>query len=127
MCVTGASPIARGYLSGATPWGQPWTPTVPLPHRCDGLSAQRMAVLWTFCAPSLCRHVCGELLRNALCDFTLILPTTACHQRNYVETYSRFIRETYQRLARYETFAQRGLPSPKTLGDQLKARRQELR
>ena len=37
------------------------------------------------------------------------------------------IRETYQRLARYETFAKRGLPSPKTLGDQLKARRQELR
>jgi len=36
------------------------------------------------------------------------------------------IRETYQRLARYETFSKRSLPSPKTLGDQLKARRQEL-
>jgi len=36
------------------------------------------------------------------------------------------IRETYQRLARYETFSKRSLPSPKTLGDQLKGRRQEL-
>jgi DNA-binding XRE family transcriptional regulator len=36
------------------------------------------------------------------------------------------IRETYQRLARYETFVQRSLPSPKTLGDLLKGRRQEL-
>jgi hypothetical protein len=56
--------------SGATPRGQPWTPAVTLPHRCDGLSARRMAVLWTFREPSLCRHVHRELLRNALLDFT---------------------------------------------------------
>jgi hypothetical protein len=44
-----------------------------------------------FREPSLCRHVRRELLRNAWLDFTPIIPTTACHQRNYVETYSRFI------------------------------------
>src|SRR5438093_7560971 len=52
-----------------------------------------MGVLWTFREPSLCRHVRRELMRNALRDFTPIIPTTACHQRNYVETYSRFIGE----------------------------------
>jgi len=62
---------------------------VTLPHGCDGLSARRMAVLWTFHEPSLCRRVRRELLRNALLDFTPIIPATACHQRNYVETYSR--------------------------------------
>ena len=59
------------------------------PQGCDGLSARRMTVLWTFCALSLCRHVRRELLRNAWLDFTPIIPATACHQRNYVETYSR--------------------------------------
>src|SRR5215471_8860021 len=33
-----------------------------LPHGRDGLSARRMAVLWTFRAPSLCRHVRRELI-----------------------------------------------------------------
>jgi hypothetical protein len=33
-----------------------------------------------------------ELLRNALLDFTPSIPATACHQRNYVETYSRSIK-----------------------------------
>jgi len=37
-----------------------------LSHGCDGLSARRMAVLWTFCGPSLCRHDRRELMRNAL-------------------------------------------------------------
>jgi hypothetical protein len=30
-------------------------------------------------------------MRNALLDLTPIILATACHQRNYVETYSRFI------------------------------------
>ena len=60
-----------------------------LPPGCDGLRVRRMAVLWTFRELSLCRHVRRELLRNALRDFTSIIPATACHQRNYVETYSR--------------------------------------
>jgi hypothetical protein len=51
-----------------------------------------MAVLWTFREPSLGRHVRRELLRNAVLDFTPIIPATACHQRNYVERYSRFMR-----------------------------------
>ena len=88
---TGLSLIALGCLSGATPRGQPWTPTVTLPHGRDGLSARRMAVLWTFHEPSLGRHVRRELMRNALLDFTPIIPATACHQRNYVEAYSRSI------------------------------------
>src|SRR4030095_6378263 len=49
-----------------------------------------MAVLWTFREPSLGRHVRREFMRNAWLDFTPIIPTTACYQRNYVERYSRF-------------------------------------
>src|SRR5438309_1665352 len=62
-------------------------------HGCDGLSARRMAVLWTFCGPSLCRHGRRELLRNTVLDFTPLMPATACHQRNNVETYSRYSAE----------------------------------
>jgi hypothetical protein len=51
------SQIARGGLSGATPRGQPWTSAVTLPHGCNGLGVRRMAVWWTFRAPSLGRHV----------------------------------------------------------------------
>jgi hypothetical protein len=87
---TGVSLLAVWCLIGATPRGQPWTPAVTLPHGCNGLSARRMAVLWTFREPSLYRHVRCELMRNALLDFTPIIPATACHQRNYFETYSRF-------------------------------------
>jgi hypothetical protein len=32
-----------------------------------------------------------ELLRSAVLDVTPIIPATACHQRNYVERYSRYI------------------------------------
>ena len=87
---TGVSLLAVWCLIGATPRGQPWTPAMTLPHGCNGLSARRLAGLWTFCGPSLCRHGRRELMRNALLDFTPIIPATACHQRNYVETYSRF-------------------------------------
>ena len=77
-------------MSGAPPWGQPWTPAVTLPQGCTGPSARRMAVLWTFREFSLCRHVRRELMRNAWLDFTPIIPVTACHQSNHVETYSRY-------------------------------------
>jgi hypothetical protein len=86
---TGVSLLAVWCLSGATPRGQPWTPAVTLPQRCDGLSARRMAVLWTCRKPSLGRHVHRAFLRNAWLDFTPIIAATACHQRNDVETYSR--------------------------------------
>ena len=90
-CATTAlSLIAMWCLIGATPRGQPWTPAVTLPHGRDGLSARRMAVLWTFREPSLCRHVHREFMRNAVLDLTPIIPATACHQRNYVERYSRY-------------------------------------
>src|SRR5438093_3012468 len=89
---TELSLIAMWCLIGATPRGQPWTPAVTLPHGCDGLSARRMAVLWTFREPSLCRHVHRDLMRNAVLHLTLIIPATACHQRNYVERYSRYTR-----------------------------------
>jgi hypothetical protein len=78
-------------LTGATPRGQPWTSAAILPHGYDGLSTRRMAVVWTFREPSLYRHVHRELLRNTSLDFTPLIPATACHQRNYVETDSRFI------------------------------------
>jgi hypothetical protein len=89
VCATGVSLIARGCLRGATPRGQLWTSAVTLPPGRNGLSARRMAVLSTCRAPSLCRHVRRELLRNAWLDVTLIIPATACHQRNDVGRYSR--------------------------------------
>ena len=88
---TGLSLLAVGCRSGTTPQGQPWTSAVTLPHGCNGLSARRMAVLWTFREFSLCRHARRELMRNAWLDFTPIIPVTACHQRNYFETYSKLI------------------------------------
>jgi len=91
MCAApGLSLVAVWCRSGATPRGQPWTPAVTLPHGCDGLSTRRMAVLWTFREPSPCRQVHRELMRNALLKFAPIIPATACHQRNYVERYSRY-------------------------------------
>ena len=89
---TELSLIAMWCLIGATPRGQPWTPAVTLPHGCDGLRARRMAVLWTFREPSLGRHVPHEFMRNAVLNLTLIIPATACHQRNYVQRYSRCMR-----------------------------------
>jgi len=88
---TGVSLLAVWCPSGATPQGQPWTPAVILPHRCDGLSARRKAVLWTCRELSLGHHVRRELMRNALLNFTPIIPATACNQRNYVEADSRFM------------------------------------
>src|SRR5712691_7150030 len=81
-------------MSGATPRGQPWTPALALPHRRDGLSARRMAVLYTFREPSLGRQMHRELMRNALLDLTTIMPATTCHRRSYVETYSRYMAST---------------------------------
>src|SRR5438093_4805247 len=50
-----------------------------------------MAVWWTFREPSLGRHVHRDFMRKAALNVTLKIPATACHQRNYVERYSRFI------------------------------------
>jgi hypothetical protein len=61
-----------------------------LSHECNGLSARRMAVWYTWRAPSLCRHVHCEFMRSALLDLTPIIAATTCNQRNYVERYSRF-------------------------------------
>ena len=41
--------------------------------------------------PSMCRPVHCELVRNAWLDLTTIVPATPCHQRNYVEPYSRYM------------------------------------
>jgi hypothetical protein len=88
---TGWSLSAVWCLTVATPRGQPGTPAVTLSQGRDGLSARRMAVFCPFRKPSLCRHVHRELLRSALLDLTPIVPATAYHHRNYVETYSKFI------------------------------------
>ena len=87
---TEVSLLAVWCLIGATPRRSAVDNCRATPQGRDGLRARQMAVLWTFREPSLCRHVRRELLRNALLDFTPIIPATACHQRNYVETYSRF-------------------------------------
>ena len=91
VCATGLSLLRdRRGLIGATPRGQPWTPAVMLPQGRNGLSARRMAVLYTLRAPSLCRHMHRECMRRAWLDLTPIIPITVCHQSNDVERYSRF-------------------------------------
>jgi hypothetical protein len=95
---TGLSLSAVWCLTGAPPRGQPWTPAVTLSHGYDGLSARRMAVFCPFPKPSLCRQVHRELLRNALLDLTPIVPATAYHQSNDVETYSRCSRRLKKSL-----------------------------
>src|SRR5438477_8864757 len=77
---------------GATPRGQQGTPALTLLHMRDGLRVLLTAVLWMFSRPSLCRAVHCQLLRNELLDLTTIVPATDCHQRNYVEAYSRYMR-----------------------------------
>src|SRR2546426_8916415 len=90
-CATiGLSRSAGWCVNGETPWGQPWTPVLTLPHVHDGLRVLLMAVLWTLRRLSMCRPVYHQLTRNALRELTTIVPATACHQRNYVETYSRY-------------------------------------
>src|SRR2546426_9143497 len=42
-----------------------------------------------FRKPSLCRHVHRACMRHALLDVIPLVSTTAYHQRNNVETYSR--------------------------------------
>lgn len=54
---TGVSLRAVECLSGATPRGPPWTPAMAQPQGYAGLSARRMAVVWTCHKPSLCRRV----------------------------------------------------------------------
>src|SRR5438094_3742154 len=75
---------------GETLRGQQWTPALTLPHVRDGLSVLWMAVLCTFRRPSMGRSVHHEFMRTKLLALTTIVPATACHQRNYVEPYSRF-------------------------------------
>src|SRR5713101_2153526 len=88
---TGLSRIAGWCVIGETPWGQPWTPVLTLPHVRYGLSGLRMAVLCACSMPSMCRHVHRQLMRNELHNFTTIVPVTVYHQGSYVETYSRSI------------------------------------
>ena len=99
-------------LLGATPRGQPWTSAVPLPPGRHGLGARRMAVLSTFRALSLGRHVHRELMRSALLDLTPIIAATTCHQRNYVERYSRYKSEG-SCVNRFRPQASRPSPHPR--------------
>ncbi len=78
---TGLSRIAGWCVIGETPWGQPWTPVLTLPHVRDGLSVLLMAVLCTFRRLSMCRPVHRQLTRNELLNLTTVVPVTACHQR----------------------------------------------
>ena len=89
---TGLSRIAGWCVIGETPWGQPWTPVLTLPHVHDGLRVLLMAVWCLFRRPSMGRQVPHSFMRNALLDLTTILPATLYHQRNYVEAYSRSAR-----------------------------------
>ena len=81
---TGVSLRAVWCLIGATPRGQPWTPTGTIPHGCNGLRVRRMAVWWTFRAPARCRPVHREFRRSGLLDVTSIIPVTASYQRRLI-------------------------------------------
>jgi hypothetical protein len=84
--------VVPHWLGGArsgNSLGSAWTPVLTLPHRRDGLRVLLMAVLCPFHRLSMCRPVHRQFLRNALLDLTTIVPTTAYHQSNYAETYSR--------------------------------------
>ena len=89
--ITWLSLMAGWCLMGATPRGQPWTHALTLLHMRDGLRVLLMVVVCPFRRPSLCRPVHRQFMRNALLDLNTIVPTIACHQRDDVETYSRFI------------------------------------
>jgi hypothetical protein len=80
--ITELSLIAVCCLIGATPRGQPWTPAVTLPQGRDGLSAQRMAVLWTFREPSLGRYVHRELRLCRKFAFLRPNPKIGCQKIN---------------------------------------------
>src|SRR5215813_13706251 len=60
MCSDGVVAPTVWCLRGATPRGQPWTSAVPLSPGRHGLGARRMAVLSTFRALALGRHVHRE-------------------------------------------------------------------
>ena len=85
--------IAVWFLIGETPQGQQLTPALTLPQARYGLSVLLLEAFLTLGVSSICRQVQRQLMRNALPDLTTIVPATACHQRNYVETYSRYKRE----------------------------------
>ena len=54
---TGLSRIAGWCIIGETPWGQPWTLGLTLPHVRDELRVLLMAVLRTFRRLSMGRPV----------------------------------------------------------------------
>ena len=56
---------------------------------CDGLSARRMAVGWTYREPSLGCHERRAYTRNAWRDFTPSSTRSACYHSNDVERYRR--------------------------------------
>jgi hypothetical protein len=69
--------------------GQPWMPAWTLSHVRDGLRVRLMAVWCTFRRPCMCHPVHRQCMRNTWRDLSIIVPTTACHQSNDIETYSR--------------------------------------
>src|SRR6266849_7336768 len=90
-CATPRLSLIAGRCSiGETPRGQQGMPAVTLWHRRYGLSVLWMAVLWPFRRPPMCRPVHCELMCSVLLDLTTIVPATPCHQRIYVEPYSRY-------------------------------------
>src|SRR3989442_6206640 len=61
--------------------------------------SSKLDALALFFARLLSGSLHRALLRNAVLNVTPIIPATACHQRNYVERYSRFKRCTFKRRA----------------------------
>ena len=76
-----------------------------------------MAVLSMFREPSLCRHVHRELLRSTLLDLAPIISATACHQRNYVERYSRSMGLWAKSVVIFNTIREHGKQSIRRLAD----------
>jgi hypothetical protein len=86
----GLSLLSVRFVIGETHRGQQLTPALTLPHVRAGLSVLLMEVFCPFRMPSMCRQVHRPFMRNELPALTTTVPTTACRQRNYVETYSKY-------------------------------------
>ena len=94
VCAHRVVPHRWVVRDGYNPSGSAVDAGLEAAHGCYGRRGRRMTVLYPFRRPSMCRPVPRQCMRNALLDLTTIVPATACHQSNDVETYSR-----YRRLA----------------------------
>ena len=91
VCAHRVVPHRWVVRDGYNPSGSAVDAGLDAAHGCYGRRGRRMTVLCSFRRPSMCRPVPRQYMRNEWLDVTTLVPATACHQRNDVETYSRFM------------------------------------